>query len=84
MSTSGIYPSQAAFYGSEALMSMAGTLAETAEQELTDNPGSGHPLTRVIARALIANAYATLASVAAVRERAEIISEVMAIDTSGQ
>lgn len=81
-SQSDAYPSDAARYGSDTLMTIAGTLAESAEKELTDLTMSldnrGHPLTRVIAQALIANAFATLAHTAAVRERTDIVADVLA------
>lgn len=77
------YSSQADLYGSDGLMRMAGTLAERAESDLTaleaDSRGkAGHPLTHIIARALVANAYAMLSQAAAMRERTDIVSEVLA------
>jgi hypothetical protein len=78
------YPSRAAWYESEVLMSMAGTLAETAESELNSllaaDPKSGHPLTRIIARALIGNAYASLAQAASMRERTELVTDVLSAE----
>lgn len=83
---SDVYPSQADLYDSGGLMRMAGSLAEKAESDLTDlsGGGNGHPLTHVIARALIANAYATLAHTAAVRERTDIIADTFSAEPGAQ
>jgi hypothetical protein len=65
-------------YKSDELMNMASAFAESAEDLLANLDGNlGHPLTWVIARALLANAYASLAFAAATRERTDTLYEML-------
>jgi hypothetical protein len=64
-----VYPSQAAEYGSEQLMAMAGTLAEAAED---GKPGRTEDRAE---RVRIAAVYAQMSTTAAIREQSEAIQE---------
>jgi hypothetical protein len=70
------YPSQAADYGADTLMAMAGTMAERAEQALA-HAGRDTALPWLmlhLARAVVAGTYAQLATAAAVREHTETLT----------
>ena len=75
---SAVQESQAARYGAEMLMTIAGTLAETAEGELNRAARELGAVDRTAAMTAIAAVYAQLAQAAAIQEAAEAVAGTLA------
>jgi hypothetical protein len=66
-------------YPSEWFVATAATAADLADSALLDvlDAGHGSPVARVVARALIAQVWATIAGAVATRERTEVLQRTL-------